>query len=46
MRTTWLACFSIGYHFSVRDTPKLFKDMAKVSFSDGERNIFNVEFHV
>ena len=25
--------------------PKLFEDMLKVSFSDGERNISNVEFH-
>jgi hypothetical protein len=25
--------------------PKLFEDMLKVNFSDGERNIFDVESH-
>ena len=44
--TTRLAGFSIGYDLNLRDTPKLFKDMPKVSFSDGERNISNVELHV
>jgi hypothetical protein len=28
-----------------RTTPKLFEDMLKVNFSDGERNIFGVESH-
>jgi len=28
-----------------RTTPKLFEDMLKVNFSDGERNIFDVESH-
>ena len=40
-----LACFSIGDDFNLSDAPKLFKDMVEVSFSDGERNISNVEFH-
>jgi hypothetical protein len=43
--TSWLACFSIGYDLNLRDAPKLFEDMLKVSFSDGERNISNIEFH-
>ena len=43
--TSWLAGFSIGYHFNLRDAPKLFEDMVEVSLSDGERNISNVEFH-
>jgi len=43
--TSWLAGFSIGYDFNLRDAPKLFEDMVEVSFSDGERNISNVEFH-
>jgi hypothetical protein len=43
--TSWLACFSIGYDLNLCDAPKLFEDMLKVSFSDGERNISNVEFH-
>jgi hypothetical protein len=30
---------------NVCDAPKLFEDMLEVSFSDGERNISNVEFH-
>ena len=43
--TSWLACFSIGYDLNLRDAPKLFEHMLEVSFSDGERNISNVEFH-
>jgi len=40
-----LACFSIGDDFNLSDAPKLFEHMLEVSFSDGERNISNVEFH-
>ena len=45
VETSGLACFSIGYDLKLCDAPKLFEDLVKVSFSDGERNISNVEFH-
>jgi hypothetical protein len=43
--TSWLACFSIGDDLNLSDAPKLFEHMLEVSFSDGERNISDVEFH-
>jgi hypothetical protein len=43
--TSRLARFSIGYDLNLRDASKLFEHMLEVSFSDGERNISNVEFH-
>ena len=43
--TPGLACFSIGYDLNLCDASKLFEDMVKVGFSDGQRNISNVELH-